>query len=87
MKLGGGDLLDEGLAETKALDGNERVKTSNGWTYACNVRGESVDFVLLERPVREAGEDVLRVKAVECGNLGAVREVGGGRECAYSSDG
>lgn len=79
MRLRGWDLLDEGLAEAKVLDGNERGQTSKGWTYAGNVSGESVDFVLLKGPVREAGEDVLCVEAVECGDLGAVRGGEGGR--------
>lgn len=79
MRLRGWDLLDEGLAEAKVLDGNERGQTSKGWTYAGNVSGESVDFVLLKGPVREAGEDVLCMEAVECGDLGAVRGGEGGR--------
>ncbi len=42
--------------------------TGKGWTYAGNVRGESVDFMFLEGPVRESGKEILCVKTVEGGD-------------------
>lgn len=81
LYLGGECTLDVGSGQFVVFGGEggregvrlcRRYFLDEGLTLAkvsCNVRSESVDFLFFERPVREAGKDVSRVKTVESSDL------------------